>query len=160
MYLTIHAAAGALVGHYIDQPAISFTLGLISHYFLDMLPHFDGNIPTKTKTAKQLKKRYLDKIIALVYLDISLAIIVFTAIFTNNVHFLTPAAFWGILGSILPDIFQALSFFNKKNRFLKSANNFHNLLHYSPQQNISKFMCQANQFAMLIILVKPLIPGI
>jgi len=157
MYLTIHAAAGVLIGSYINQPIISFILGFISHFFLDMLPHYDGDIPTKGHTAKSLRKKYFNKIIALIYFDISLAIIVAAALLTNNIHFLTRPIIWGIAGALLPDILQAASFFWQKNKFLKKFNQFHNFIHYSPQNQISLILGHATQILTLIILINPLI---
>lgn len=157
MYLTIHAAAGALIGSYINEPLVSFIVGLISHYFLDLLPHSDANISTEGHTAKSLRKLYFSKIVGLIYLDISLAIIVAAALFTNNIHFLTPAIIWGMIGSVLPDIFQILSFFWPKNHYLKKINKFHNFIHYSPQKPISLIIGQSTQFLTLLILIRPLV---
>src|SRR3989338_6826145 len=86
MYLTIHAAAGALIGNYVNQSLIAFIFGLFSHFLLDLIPHNDGDIPTKGQTVKSLRKLYFNKIIALIYLDICLAIVVAGALFTNNIH--------------------------------------------------------------------------
>ncbi|MFA5021727.1 MAG: hypothetical protein WC508_01430 [Patescibacteria group bacterium] len=157
MYLTIHAACGALIGNYINEPLVSLNLGLISHYFLDMLPHSDGNFPTKGHTPRSLRKMYLNKIVGLVYLDISLAIIVTAAILTNHAHFFTPAVVWGMIGAVLPDIIQALSFFRRKNRVFKKLNEFHNFLHYSPKKQLSLVTGQLTQLITLIILVRPLL---
>jgi len=157
MYLTIHAAAGALIGSYINQSFIAFIVGVLSHLFLDMLPHTDGNIPTKDTTAKILRKLYFRKIVSLVYFDICLSIIIAAALFTNNAHFLTRPIIWGIVGSILPDIFQALSFFWQKNRFLQKFNDFHGFIHYSPQKQLSQFMGHLTQLVTLIIIINPLI---
>jgi hypothetical protein len=157
MYLTIHAAAGALIGNYIDQGLVAFILGFISHLFLDMLPHRDGHIPTKGQTAKSLKKQYFNKIVALIYFDISLAIIAAAAIYTNNTQFLSKSIIFGIIGAILPDILQALRFLRPKNKILINFTKLHNLFHYSPEKEISFILGHVTQILMLIIMVKPLI---
>jgi len=157
MYLTIHAAAGALIGSYINQSFIAFIVGFISHLFLDMLPHSDANFSAKGHTAKSLRKMYFNKIIGLVYLDLCLSIIVAAALFTNNLHFLTRPIIWGMVGAILPDIFQALNFFWPKNRILSRFNEFHHFIHYSPKKQISIVVGHLTQFITLIIIVNPLV---
>ena len=157
MYLTIHAAAGVLIGSYINQSFISFIMGFLSHLFLDMLPHRDGDIPTEGQTARSLRKMYFGKIVGLVYFDISLAIIVAAALFTNNIHFLTQPIIWGVIGSILPDVLQALSFFRPKNKFLKKFNEFHAFIHYSKQKQISIVLGHLTQLVTLVIIINPII---
>ncbi|MFA6214991.1 MAG: hypothetical protein WC768_00305 [Patescibacteria group bacterium] len=157
MYLTIHAAAGVLIGSYIDNSFVSFLLGFFSHYFLDMLPHRDGNIPKAGHTPKSLRKMYFNKIIGLIYFDISLAIIVAGALLTNHVNFLAHPILWGMVGSVLPDVFQAGSFFRPKSRVLKKLNEFHNFLHYPNQNQISLVLGNLTQLLTLIILVHPLV---
>lgn len=157
MYLTIHAAAGVLIGSYINSSIVSFLIGFISHFFLDMLPHRDGHISTKGHNAKSLRKKYFNKIIALVYFDLCLAIIVAAALFTNNGHFITKPIIWGMIGAILPDIFQALSFLRSKNRFFKKFNEFHNFIHYSPQKPISIIVGHFSQILTLIVLINPIV---
>jgi len=157
MYLTIHAAGGALIGHYIENPGIAFMLGIISHYFFDMLPHYDSDFSARSQTVKSLRKKHLSKIVGLIYLNVSIAILVGAAILTNNIHFLTPSVFWGIIGAILPDILTALEFFFRKNFVIKKINEFHDFLHYHPQNQLSVFLGGLTQVITLIIIVRPLI---
>ncbi|MFA6410263.1 MAG: hypothetical protein WCW26_01670 [Candidatus Buchananbacteria bacterium] len=157
MYLTVHAACGALIGNYINDPLISLNLGLISHYFLDMLPHSDGNFPTKGHTPKSLRKMYFNKIVGLIYFDICLGIIVAAALLTNNAHFFNASVVWGMIGAILSDVLQVGSFVFKKNRVFKKLNEFHNFLHYSPRNQISLTFGHLTQLATLLILIRPLV---
>src|SRR3990167_10207482 len=157
MYLTVHAAAGVLIGSYINSSPISFLVGFISHFFLDMLPHRDGNFPRHGHSAKSLSKLYFNKIVSLIYFDVCLAIVVAGMLFTNNYYFLDQSIIWGMIGAILPDVFQALSFFWKKNRFFKKFNEFHNFLHYTPEKQISFVVGNLTQIITLFILINPLI---
>jgi hypothetical protein len=156
MYLTVHAVAGALIGHYVNEPIISFVVGFISHFFLDMLPHYDTHLP-KDRSAKEIRKQYFNKIFSVIYIDISLTLITAVALFTNNIYFLTQAVFWGMVGAILPDILQLLSFIFKNNWVLKQCNGLHNLVHYSPESQISIFLGHVTQLITLIILIRPLV---
>lgn len=44
MFLTVHAAAGLVIGQAVRQPAWAFSLSLLSHYFLDLIPHGDEGL--------------------------------------------------------------------------------------------------------------------
>ncbi|NUM25701.1 MAG: hypothetical protein HUU49_03720 [Candidatus Buchananbacteria bacterium] len=157
MYLSIHAAAGVLIGSTINHSLISFIVGFISHFFLDMMPHADANIDSKGHNAKTLRRKYFNKIVALVYFEICVAVIIVAALLTNNIHLITGPIIWGVIGSILPDILQASSFLFPKNRFLKKFNDFHHLVHYSPEKNISFILGHLTQLIALIVIIKPLI---
>ena len=157
MYLSVHAAAGVLIGSTITNSWIAFIIGFLSHFFLDMMPHADANINSKGLNAKSLRKKYFDKIVALVYLEICVVMLIVAALLTNNIHLITGPIIWAVIGSILPDILQALSFLRPKNKFLKKFNEFHHLVHYSPEKKISFVLGHVTQLAMLILIVNPLI---
>jgi len=156
MYLTVHAAAGALIGNYINNSPIAFLLGLLSHFILDAIPHHDGNIPTGGHDFKSIKKLYLNKIIALMYLDFCLAIIVVAALLTGDIHFFSKPIIWGMAGAVLPDIILILSMFWPRNKLLKKINEFHDHCHYSPVKPISLIIGNLTQLVTLIIIVTPL----
>lgn len=94
MLITPHATTGALVGLISQNPVLGFFLGVVSHFVLDALPHFDqgtlhnyqpGFIPTK-----------LDYLI--VYFDIIISIILFVWMFNasgNNISLLS-----GVVGGV------------------------------------------------------------
>ena len=46
MFLSNHAAVGALLAVHTDNPASAFVLGYFSHYLLDMIPHGDEKVGT------------------------------------------------------------------------------------------------------------------
>lgn len=160
MYLTIHAVAGALVGNYINQPLLAFIFGIISHFFLDMIPHYDTHLPrgkNGKELRKELKKSYFKRIIGLIYFDVSLTMIVAAAIFSNNANFLDKSIIWGMLGAILPDVILALSYFYQKNPILKKYSEFHSFIHYSPEKQISLVIGHITQIITLIIIIRPLV---
>ena len=41
MYITAHAAAGAVLGQYISSVPLAFLAGFVMHLILDMIPHGD-----------------------------------------------------------------------------------------------------------------------
>ena len=157
MYLSVHAAAGILIGSTIPSAWVSFIVGFVSHFFLDLMPHADADIPAEGHNAKSLRKKYFNKIVALVYFEICAAVIIVAALLTNNIHLITGPIIWGVIGSILPDILQAWSFLQPKNKWLKTFNEFHHLIHYSPQNQISFVVGHLTQLATLLIVINPLV---
>ncbi len=157
MYLSVHAAAGVLIGSTINNSPIAFIVGFLSHFFLDMMPHADPDIPAQGHNAKSLRKKYFNKIVALVYFELCVGVITLAALLTNNIHLITAPIIWGVLGSILPDILQALSFLRPQNRFLKKFNELHHFIHYSPENRISFVVGHLTQLATLVIIINPLV---
>jgi len=153
MYLTIHAVSGILIGGYFKNSAASFVLGFTSHLLLDMLPHHDGNISFKIKS---FNKKII-KSITPFYFDVCLGIIIAAILFTNNNQFVTMPIIWGMIGAILPDILYALSLLMPKNNLLKSINDFHNFVHYSPKKPISVFTGHLSQILILAIIMNLII---
>ena len=42
MIVTVHVVAGGVIGELVGNPAAAFLLGIISHFILDSIPHFDN----------------------------------------------------------------------------------------------------------------------
>lgn len=100
MTLLVHAAAGALIGQYANNPAIAFFYGILSHIILDAVPHGDSGLYKKYKN-KEVSAR---KAMAGSIID-SICAIIFVLIFFNldiaPSRLITSLA---IVGSIIPDI--------------------------------------------------------
>ena len=61
MVLTTHAVAGAALAQIIpDHPALGFSLAFVSHFILDMIPHWDYPLSTLEKSAdgKKINQRF------------------------------------------------------------------------------------------------------
>jgi len=98
MYITVHAAAGAAIGQFVDEPWIAFLLGFVSHFVLDAIPHGDEGI-VKWKLFKTTRRR----IMAAAILDFaSLMAVSVLWIVYSDLPQLT-GIFYGIAGAILPD---------------------------------------------------------
>lgn len=100
MTILIHTATAMVIGQYTGNPILAFIGGIISHIFLDLIPHGDNNAYQRYKR-KELSAK---KAMAMMVLD-AIASIIFVLIFFNldisRSNFVTSAA---ILGGILPDI--------------------------------------------------------
>ena len=158
MYLSIHATAGVLIGSYTNSSLIAFVVGFFSHFLLDMVPHRDGKLPIEDLSIKQIRRRYFDKIVAIVYLDLCVSTVVAGALLTNNLHFITPSILWGIIGSIAPDVLQIFAFMFPRVKPLQRFQELHNTLHYNPKrQKISLVAGHLTQLLTLLTLIRPLV---
>ena len=108
MLLTVHASLAVLIGQHVKSSWLAFILGIISHFFLDAIPHGDKNIE---------KNGHIRKLIALAILD-TISLGTFLAILFTHVHFAHPKIIaWAIIGSIIPDISWGLKYLTKTKIF-------------------------------------------
>jgi hypothetical protein len=100
MLLSIHAAAGALIGQQTNNPLLAFVLAFVSHFVLDAIPHGDQDWIEDYKGNDQSRAK---RIIFLVTLDgfILLTLLISQFFYKSLTPTLSIAS--GILGGILPD---------------------------------------------------------
>ena len=99
MFVTTHAALGALVGAAVPNRFLSFTLGFISHFVVDRIPHGDEHMLDGYKSGDKIKRA-----IAYVTIDSTIAMYVSLIILSNAPANLHSGMKWGLIGSILPDL--------------------------------------------------------
>lgn len=126
MMLTTHAAIGAAFGSFVGDPVLGFSLGLISHFLVDMIPHGDNNLADRYR--KEKKKRLG---VAYVTVDAAVAIIfLMGAISGRPQNDTTNLAFSAaVIGSILPDLMVGLKELFPKNKFFKGFFKVHFFFH-------------------------------
>jgi hypothetical protein len=125
MLLITHAITGAALASIQKSIPAGFVIGLISHYLLDMIPHYDHNVePLQSKDKAGIRKT-----LALIALDGLASVIVPFLLFapadTAQLFILSAA----IIGSILPDFLQGLTLVFRKNRFFRAHQNFQEWIH-------------------------------
>ncbi len=114
MFITVHAAAGIIIGKQIDNPIIAFVVAIISHFILDIIPHGDQKLGKKffglrfggnelTDAEKSLKAIALYGLI-----DAFSLIFLILYLFRNFPILDSDSVTWGIIGSILPDMLVGL----------------------------------------------------
>ncbi|MCD6471404.1 hypothetical protein J7K86_02660 [bacterium] len=124
MFLTVHAAAGVLIAQHSKNALIAFFLALLSHYFLDFIPHGDKIF---SKSEKHSKLFFGMASFDTIFLVIFLIFIFLHPIIYKNRAIIS----WGIIGSILPDITYAIENITKVKIFktLTEPNKFvHNII--------------------------------
>lgn len=98
MFLTVHAAAAAAVGQFIDSPPLAFLAGFASHFVLDTIPHGDESIRhwRAFKTPRQ-------RIAAAALIDFSILLVMTILWLSRSPVANFPSMVYAMAGSILPD---------------------------------------------------------
>lgn len=119
MIITSHMLVGAAIG--VQSPNIwtAFCFGVISHYLLDFIPHWEYLETIKITKANHLMKIFIDFIIGVIVI-----LIIFWFFPFNKIIIIS-----GIFGALLPDFIEFL-YKNFKIKFLRPLVIFHNKIHY------------------------------
>ena len=160
MILSVHATFGAAVASLVpSHPALGFTLGFISHFALDAIPHKDYDlISVETGPDKKLKpidliqkKFSLIRDIIVVSFDALIGLGLAFLFFFDPVH---PWIFFiGAISSLIPDglTFLYLLF---KHQSLSSFFNFHvELIHTKFILKLSQVTGVLFQFLTIAVLI-------
>ena len=138
MIITPHLLIGAAIGAKIKYLGWIIVLGLLSHFILDKIPHWDyGN-----RAFQKFKKNKSYKILFIFFLQLMIdgligLVIVLFIVWQKNIvepkHLLFILI--GILASLLPDILLGTSwlFHNKFKKFSKIWINFHEKILHCPK---------------------------
>jgi hypothetical protein len=106
MFITTHALIGALVANaFPHHPAVSFGLGMASHFLTDIIPHGDSRLYKDYISGSKKKSR---KALAYVLLDGVAAI--YMVLFLLNIGSVPDqlTLSLGIAGGVLPDLLVGL----------------------------------------------------
>lgn len=154
MILSLHAITGAVIGSSVENPLESSILALISHYFIDFLPHFDYKIENIQKGDWKSASPEFLKIAA--DLIISGAIVTFV-IYKNpaNILSILLATFF----SLFPDGLMLVHFiFSKKSpelfisKFLAKHYEFHYKMH-SSVRSVTAISVIAQSLLIIFLIV-------
>lgn len=162
MFLAVHAATGALIGTAFHKPAFAFLLGLVSHFFLDMIPHGDSDLYENYQRGEGKRDALMH-----VILDAVASSVMVAAFFLFH-DFSTPVSVAaGIIGSVLPDALVGLAhcFRPKKERGLVWRLDWFKEFHWRNhgfiinhvrrfQKDISAYSGLALQGLMLVVMFK------
>jgi len=118
MVITPHVLVGVALGTQISNPIILAVAAVMSHYLLDMIPHWDYDFISS-------KKKGALKIAA----DITLSGIATFALIWNLPLEIQLLALWGGFWGIFPDGLSAIRIFSGKDYF-RRATQLHNFWHH------------------------------
>lgn len=125
MFVTTHAAIGALVGAAFPSRAIAFGLGFLSHFIVDMIPHGDEHMLNGYQSGSKVRRA-----IAYVMIDSIVAVYITILLISNAPAGVASAVKWGIIGSVLPDALVAIYEVTKIKPFLRKFTAWHHKNHH------------------------------
>lgn len=151
MFLTVHAAAGALVGAALGNAPAAFALGMASHFLLDRIPHADPPIAEGTGPEGVFRHPMMRRFVLISAVDLVLA-----GVLTAWLGYLLPAAnvpalAAGAFGGVLPDLLFGL-YRLTGNRWLGRFDRLHQANHFDPKKIRVTFAAgMATQIATLAV---------
>lgn len=161
MILATHAIAGAALGKWSGNPWLGFGLGWLSHYVLDMIPHWQYDVKSyKDKDAAGKPKKEGEwaidfrRALVLTGIDFAAGLAVSILVFQGPEGFLAPSfpILAGAIGGILPDALQAVYLKTKREPFA-SLQKVHNWFHASWDFDFHSKLGMALQVVLVFALV-------
>lgn len=116
-----HTIVAGVAGSYIGNPFLAFLAGIIIHFILDTIPHFDTTD----------KGEFTTRQIALVLIDFLIGLFIIFGILHIKIDPSSPFI-WGAVGGNLPDVLDNIPFW--KDRFRGTGigarvHSLHELIH-------------------------------
>ena len=111
MFITVHAAASAIIGEEITYPPLAFIVAFLFHFVLDIIPHGDQQLGKKffgLNLSKFKEKGYVKSLALYGSLDACFLAFFLIFLFKNFQFTNQDSVVWAIIGGILPDILVAL----------------------------------------------------
>lgn len=114
MLVAAHIITAGYAGEMIVNPFLAFLVGIIVHFVLDSIPHYD------TTDNGKITKRQL----ALSITDIIIGILLIVFLLKADLGLKSPFL-WGALGGIVPDILDNIPFWQNAFRNTHFGRTFH-----------------------------------
>ena len=137
MVLAPHMLVGAAIGSQVSNYWLAFLFGLISHYLVDTLPHWDYLQKFEISNPNHIKKVIIDLLIG------SFLVLFLTWSNTDKM-----IIFIAVFASILPDAINGI-YINYKNKWLRHHFLLHNKIHFF--KNLS--FLQGLPFTLIVIFL-------
>jgi len=118
MILTAHIITSGTVGELIGNPAGAFVVGIILHFILDAIPHYDTVDKIPQFSRRQIAFTTTEIIIGILML-------LFVIRLPLNRTILNSAFAWGALGGMIPDLLDNVPFWEKRFQATKIGSKFH-----------------------------------
>jgi len=147
MFLVIHVLLGALIGLSFNSVLLVVVLAFVSHFLLDMVPHWDGAFDL-AHFKKHFVPIYKKSFVYQTVIDIVLVLLV-TILLYN--HFGSGLVVIGAFAAVFPDVLK-LGYFTKLKKYRWYRN--HLMFHADIQGEASWLPGMLTQFLTLLVLLK------
>ena len=127
MFLTVHSAAGLLIAEQTNNIWLAFSLGFLSHFLLDMIPHGDNTLVKEKFKFSDNEIRLLKRLTGTDVLI--MGVMLLSLYLTGHLPDIWLAA-WAVAGTILPDFLQGI-YVLTKTKLLEKYFSIHWNLHYA-----------------------------
>lgn len=159
MILITHAIVGGALGSFPgENPGVAFVLGFVSHFLLDMIPHWDYELAS----AYEDKENHLNNDIVLnkgfvkdlfkIGLDAFSGIVIPVLLFKGLPGVSIAAVFFGVVGALFPDFLQ-FAYFRLRIAPLRALQTFHHWIHAKMHFNDSPKIGISLQILFIIIVI-------
>ena len=150
MFLFIHVLLGALIGISFKSAALVFVLAFLSHFLLDMIPHWNNNFDTKG--FKNSFRVGIEKL--LVFIVLSDWLFSFFLVFLLYDVFNSGLVIVGAFAAMLPDALK-LGYFTplRKQKWFRR----HLLFHAHIQRDVGWKLGIATQLIIVVLILKLLL---
>lgn len=125
MIITAHVIAGGAIGELVGNPAGAFFLGIILHFILDAIPHYDTVDKIPQFSGRQI-------IFTTTEILIGILMLLFVIKLPLDRTILNSLFAWGALGGLVPDLLDNVPFWHDKfmsTKFGRSFHHFHHAIH-------------------------------
>lgn len=140
MLISSHMIAAGAVGQWLENPILAFLVGIVVHFVLDAIPHYDT-----TDDGKWTKSQ-----IAFVIGDFVIGVLIIFLYLKPPLEFTNPF-WWGALGGIIIDIFDVSPFWKDKFRQSKFGQGVHWFHEYVHKVKAEPFLGIVSQVLIIII---------
>lgn len=146
MTATNHALTGAFLVIAIDKPYIALPVAFLSHFVIDILPHWDHRVPKKWQRVVDLGDLFLA----------GLLILLLIVVIDKSVLLVLAGAFLGTLPDAmwLPEILQGRSVRMEGDKFLLKVRRAHHKIQWS--ETTKGFIFEADWFVLILLLINGL----
>ncbi len=124
-----HAVVGAVIAYKVGNPALALPLSFLSHFALDLLPHWNPHLNREMK----LYGRITDRTRRIIIMDVILSLIAggYIAYLAHPDIKREIIILLGAFAGVLPDVAEApFFFFKSKNNFLKRLISFQSKIQF------------------------------
>jgi hypothetical protein len=161
MIISPHLIVGATIGAKTHNLGLIIILGLLSHFIMDKIPHWDYPVLKNARLFKETKKiKYLFIFFSQIAIDWTIGLLImFFCLFYKNLLNINSLIFvsLGIFISTLPDIILGICFLSEEKAFSKKFIKFHGFFHFKEESEKEGKITFLGLLTQIVVIIGALI---